>query len=182
MSFLMVMVDFPLCSPPISGGRCILLVHFQLPAMLLNFAISGGGLAGGMADGDPMANAKAASEAMSFIRSCLQLCMAIVLFVKKVTLTQNTNWRCNARPSGKSVDPNEHELVVEVGLDGAGDTPRADGVLEQVEAVVFQQHPFATRRAHELARPLGRIGNADLFHGVPRVEGLSLPVHLEGGD
>src|ERR1700682_1140941 len=90
MSFLMIIVDFPVCSPPISGGRCILLVHFQVPAILLSFVISGAGwgidapavdflapdFSWAIADGDPMANTRAASETMSFIRSGLRQCMA----------------------------------------------------------------------------------------------------------
>src|ERR1700687_668293 len=96
----MVMVDFPVCSPPISGGMCILLVHFQLPAMLLSFANSGAGLRAGMDDPAvdflasdfscaraevvPMANASTASEAMSVIRSCLRQSIAMVLPVRKM--------------------------------------------------------------------------------------------------
>src|SRR5262249_36666776 len=93
MSFLMVMVDVPVCSPPISGGRCILLVHFQVPAMSLSFAISAGGfiapiggppaagflpsdLSCASAGGAATIKPKAASEAISFIRSCLRQCIA----------------------------------------------------------------------------------------------------------
>src|SRR5712664_2238675 len=105
MSFLMVIVDFPVCSPPISGGRCMVLAHFQVPAMLLYCAISGGGLSAGApagdflasdfscarANGDPMANAKVASEAISFTRFCLRQCIAILLLVENVISTQTTN-------------------------------------------------------------------------------------------
>src|SRR5713226_4522048 len=91
-SFLMVMVDFPVCSPPISGGMCILLVHFQVPAMLLSFANSGAGLRAGIdapavgflasdfscasADGAPTANVNTANEAISVIRFCLRQSIA----------------------------------------------------------------------------------------------------------
>src|SRR5215472_5501171 len=95
MSFLMAMVEVPVCSPPISGGRCILLEHFQLPVMLLNCASSAGGVGAAIAapagaflaaffscataDGDPRANPKTASERRSVIRSCLRQCIAIYL-------------------------------------------------------------------------------------------------------
>src|SRR5215467_674223 len=95
MSFLMAMVEVPLCSPPISGGRCILLEHFQLPIMLFICAISAGGAGAAIAaspdgflaaffscataDGDPRANPKTVSETRSIIRSCLRQCIAIYL-------------------------------------------------------------------------------------------------------
>src|SRR5262249_44387220 len=110
MSFLMAMVDVPLCSPPISGGRCILLEHFQLPIMLFIWAISGGGagaaiasppdgfLAGvfscATANGVPKASAKTENETRSVIRSCLRQRIGVYLLVDGVRFWKSTIGWC----------------------------------------------------------------------------------------
>src|SRR5215471_7764238 len=89
-SFLMIMVLVPVCSPPISGGKCILLEHFQVPTMLFICASSGGGFIAASADdffapgfssaktsGDPRASAKPANQTTNPIELCLRQCIAI---------------------------------------------------------------------------------------------------------
>src|SRR5215472_18752540 len=100
----MLMVDFVVCSPPISGGRCILLLHFQLPIMLLSFDISGAGFMDGAASaagpffagdfscanaaGIAVAKASANSETKSFVRYCRQQCIAMLLPLEKMASLQ----------------------------------------------------------------------------------------------
>src|SRR5258707_8815928 len=103
-SFLITIVVAPVCSPPISGGKCILLEHFQVPTIAFICASSARGLIAAPADyffapslscatasGDPKTSAKPASETTNPIELCLRQCITTYLLLE--SYLQNTNGR-----------------------------------------------------------------------------------------
>src|SRR6266849_8502802 len=137
-SFLIVIVVDPVCSPPSSGGKCILLVHFQVPTIVFICASSAGGfiaaddffapgLSCASTSGDPQASAKPASETTNLIEFCVWQCIAIYLLE---WILQNTNGRVTQQPF----------LCGKLRRDADDDRLRGNAVGDDLEVAVPHLH------------------------------------------